>query len=72
MNDFLSKELEKGQCDEKEVFFLPLLRLQIQLNNVSIASAHVIYLPRILYKQGIEAIENRWEMCIKLKVDYVQ
>jgi hypothetical protein len=24
------------------------------------------------YKQGIEAIEHRWEMCIELKEDYVE
>jgi histone-lysine N-methyltransferase SETMAR len=24
------------------------------------------------YKQGIEAIEHRWEKCIKLKGDYVE
>ncbi|EFN89348.1 hypothetical protein EAI_07837, partial [Harpegnathos saltator] len=24
------------------------------------------------YKQGIEAIEHRWEKCIELKRDYVE
>ena len=63
LNYFLFPNLEKGIGGQKFA------------NNEEVESAANSYFGELNdshYKQGIEAIEHRWEKCIELKEGYVE